>query len=206
MKNPLGEDYINDSSYFGSIVGRYGDRIAKGKFNLNGNEYTLVTNNGENHLHGGNIGFDKVVWKAKTKIDSNSSSLILKYLSKDMEEGYPGNLDTTVIYKITNDNSIEIIYQAETDKTTIVNLTQHSYFNLSGDFSKSILDHEVQINADHFLPVNKSLIPIGDNKNNCKSWFWLHKPINRLVNKNAYGYVDEIEEFWKGQEKNLNEN
>jgi aldose 1-epimerase len=159
------EDYINENPYFGSIVGRYGNRIAKGKFNLNGNKYTLETNNGENHLHGGSIGFDKVIWEAETKIDPNSSSLILKYLSKDMEEGYPGNLETTVIYKITNDNSIEIIYQAETDKTTIVNLTQHSYFNLSGDFTKSILDHEVKINADHFLPVNKSLIPTGDKSN-----------------------------------------
>ena len=156
------EDYITESPYFGSIVGRYGNRIAKGKFNLNDTEYTLVTNNDENHLHGGNIGFDKVVWKAETKIDSNSSSLILKYLSKDMEEGYPGNLDTTVTYKITNDNSIEITYQAQTDKTTIVNLTQHSYFNLSGDFNQSILDHDIIINADHFLPVNKSLIPTGN--------------------------------------------
>ena len=156
------EDYITESPYFGSIVGRYGNRIAKGKFNLNDTEYSLVTNNDENHLHGGNIGFDKVVWKAETKIDSNSSSLILKYLSKDMEEGYPGNLDTTVTYKITNDNSIEITYQAQTDKTTIVNLTQHSYFNLSGDFNQSILNHDVIINADHFLPVNKSLIPTGN--------------------------------------------
>ncbi len=156
------EDYVNENPYFGSIVGRYGNRIAKGKFNLNGNEYTLVTNNDENHLHGGNIGFDKVLWEAETKIDSNSSSLILKYLSKDMEEGYPGNLDTTVIYKITNDNSVEIIYEAKTDKTTIVNLTQHSYFNLSGDFNKPILNHEIKINADQFLPVNKSLIPLGN--------------------------------------------
>ncbi len=156
------EDYITESPYFGSIVGRYGNRIAKGKFNLNDTEYSLVTNNDENHLHGGNIGFDKVVWKAETKIDSNSSSLILKYLSKDMEEGYPGNLDTTVTYKITNDNSIEITYQAQTDKTTIVNLTQHSYFNLSGDFNQSILNHDVIIKAQHFIPVNKSLIPTGN--------------------------------------------
>ena len=156
------EDYVNENPYFGSIVGRYGNRIAKGKFNLNGNEYTLVTNNDENHLHGGNIGFDKVLWEAETKIDSNSSSLILKYLSKDMEEGYPGNLDTTVIYKITNDNSVEIIYEAKTDKTTIVNLTQHSYFNLSGDFNQPILNHKIKINANQFLPVNKSLIPIGN--------------------------------------------
>jgi len=156
------EDYITESPYFGSIVGRYGNRIAKGKFNLNGTEYELATNNDENHLHGGNIGFDKVIWKSETKIDSNSSSLILKYLSTDMEEGYPGNLDTTVIYQIKNDNSIEITYQAKTDKTTIVNLTQHSYFNLSGDFNQSILNHKIKINADQFLPVNKSLIPTGD--------------------------------------------
>ena len=156
------EDYITESPYFGSIIGRYGNRIAKGKFNLNGNEYKLATNNDENHLHGGNIGFDKVIWKSETKIDSNSSSLILKYLSTDMEEGYPGNLDTTVIYEIKNDNSIEITYQAKTDKTTIVNLTQHSYFNLSGDFNQSILNHKIKINADQFLPVNKSLIPTGD--------------------------------------------
>ena len=156
------EDYVNENPYFGSIVGRYGNRIAKGKFNLNGNEYTLVTNNDENHLHGGNIGFDKAIWEAETKIDSNSSSLILKYLSKDMEEGYPGNLNTTVTYEIKNDNSIEITYEAQTDKTTIVNLTQHSYFNLSGDFNQSILNHKIKINADLFLPVNKSLIPTGE--------------------------------------------
>ena len=156
------EDYITESPYFGSIIGRYGNRIAKGKFNLNGTKYELATNNDENHLHGGNIGFDKVIWKSETKIDSNSSSLILKYLSTDMEEGYPGNLDTTVIYEIKNDNSIEITYQAKTDKTTIVNLTQHSYFNLSGDFNQSILNHKIKINADQFLPVNKSLIPTGD--------------------------------------------
>ena len=156
------EDYITESPYFGSIIGRYGNRIAKGKFNLNGTEYELATNNDENHLHGGNIGFDKVLWKSETKIDSNSSSLILKYLSTDMEEGYPGNLDTTVIYEIKNDNSIEITYQAKTDKTTIVNLTQHSYFNLSGHFNQSILNHKIKINANQFLPVNKSLIPTGN--------------------------------------------
>ena len=159
------EDYINENPYFGSIIGRYGNRIAKGKFNLNGNQYTLATNNDENHLHGGNIGFDKVIWEAETKINSNSSSLILKYLSKDMEEGYPGNLYTTVTYKITNDNSVEIKYEAQTDKTTVINLTQHSYFNLSGDFNQSILNHKVKINANQFLPVNKSLIPTGNKLN-----------------------------------------
>ncbi len=159
------EDYINENPYFGSIIGRYGNRIAKGKFNLNGNQYTLATNNDENHLHGGDIGFDKVIWEAETKINSNSSSLILKYLSRDMEEGYPGNLYTTVTYKITNDNSVEIKYEAQTDKTTVINLTQHSYFNLSGDFNQSILNHKVKINANQFLPVNKSLIPTGNKLN-----------------------------------------
>ena len=159
------KDYINENPYFGSIIGRYGNRIAKGKFNLNGNQYTLATNNDENHLHGGNIGFDKVIWEAETKINSNSSSLILKYLSRDMEEGYPGNLYTTVTYKITNDNSVEIKYEAQTDKTTVINLTQHSYFNLSGDFNQSILNHKVKINANQFLPVNKSLIPTGNKLN-----------------------------------------
>ena len=159
------EDYINENPYFGSIIGRYGNRIAKGKFNLNGNQYTLATNNDENHLHGGNIGFDKVIWEAETKINSNSSSLILKYLSRDMEEGYPGNLYTTVTYKITNDNSVEIKYEAQTDKTTVINLTQHSYFNLSGDFNQSILNHKVKINSNQFLPVNKSLIPTGNKLN-----------------------------------------
>ncbi len=159
------KDYINENPYFGSIIGRYGNRIAKGKFNLNGNQYTLATNNDENHLHGGNIGFDKVIWDAETKINSNSSSLILKYLSRDMEEGYPGNLYTTVTYKITNDNSVEIKYEAQTDKTTVINLTQHSYFNLSGDFNQSILNHKVKINANQFLPVNKSLIPTGNKLN-----------------------------------------
>ena len=159
------EDYINENPYFGSIIGRYGNRIAKGKFNLNGNQYTLATNNDENHLHGGDIGFDKVIWEAETKINSNSSSLILKYLSRDMEEGYPGNLYTTVTYKITNDNSVEIKYEAQTDKTTVINLTQHSYFNLSGDFNQSILNHKVKINSNQFLPVNKSLIPTGNKLN-----------------------------------------
>ena len=202
------EDYITESPYFGSIVGRYGNRIAKGKFNLNDTEYTLVTNNDENHLHGGNIGFDKVVWKAETKIDSNSSSLILKYLSKDMEEGYPGNLDTTVTYEITNDNSIEITYQAQTDKTTIVNLTQHSYFNLSGDFNQSILNHNVIINADHFLPVNKSLIPTGDKSDvsmtpfDFRNFKKIEKDINandlQLNYGNGYDHCWVLNDYKKG--------
>ncbi len=178
------EDYINENPYFGSIIGRYANRIAKGKFNLNGNQYTLATNNDENHLHGGDIGFDKVIWEAETKINSNSSSLILKYLSRDMEEGYPGNLYTTVTYKITNDNSVEIKYEAQTDKTTVINLTQHSYFNLSGDFNQSILNHKVKINSNQFLPVNKSLIPTGNKLNVSMTPFDFrnYKEIKRDIN------------------------
>tara|TARA_R110002051_G_scaffold311812_2_gene386498 strand:- start:8233 stop:9420 length:1188 start_codon:yes stop_codon:yes gene_type:complete len=156
------DEYIKSSPYFGAIIGRYGNRIAKGKFKIDGKTYTLATNDGENHLHGGLKGFDKVVWSASEETTDNSASLILSYLSKDMEEGYPGNIDVTVTYTLTNENTLEIAYQATTDKTTVVNLTQHSYFNLSGDFSKSILDQQVQINADTYIPVDQTLIPTGE--------------------------------------------
>ena len=156
------DQYIKSSPYFGAIIGRYGNRIAKGKFAIDGTTYTLATNDGENHLHGGLKGFDKVVWNASEETDDDSVSLILSYLSKDMEEGYPGNLEVTVTYTLKNDNTLAIAYKATTDKTTVVNLTQHSYFNLSGDFSKSILDQEVEINADTYIPVNQTLIPTGE--------------------------------------------
>ena len=156
------DQYIKSSPYFGAIIGRYGNRIAKGKFAIDGTTYTLATNDGENHLHGGLKGFDKVVWNASEETDDDSVSLILSYLSKDMEEGYPGNLEVTVTYTLKNDNTLAIAYKATTDKTTVVNLTQHSYFNLSGDFSKSILDQEIEINADTYIPVNQTLIPTGE--------------------------------------------
>ena len=157
------EDYIReDNPFFGAIIGRYGNRIANGKFTLEGKEHTLVTNNGTNHLHGGIKGFDKVLWNIEPLNNDNTSSLKLTYLSKDGEEGYPGNLIVSVIYTLTNDNALRVSYQATTDRVTIVNLTQHAYFNLSGDFSKPILDHEVVINADSFLPVDTTLIPTGE--------------------------------------------
>lgn len=155
------EDYEANNPYFGALIGRYGNRIAKGKFTLDGTEYTLATNNGANHLHGGIKGFDKVVWTATETQTDSTASVVLIYLSKDMEEGYPGNLNTKVIYTLTNDNELEVAYESTTDKKTIVNLTQHSYFNLSGDFSKTILDHEITINADKFIPVDATLIPTG---------------------------------------------
>lgn len=153
-------DYEKSSPYFGAIIGRFGNRIANGKFTLKGKEYSLVQNNGVNHLHGGTIGFDKVVWNAETEIQGKDLKLKLSYLSRDMEEGYPGNLNVQVIYTLTQDNSLEVDYIATTDETTVLNLTQHTYFNLSGD--NDILDHELMLNADSFLPVDENLIPLGN--------------------------------------------
>ena len=158
------EQYEKDNPFFGALIGRYGNRIAKGKFSLDGTEYTLAQNNGENNLHGGVQGFDKKVWEAKTEENEDSVKLILTYLSPDMEEGFPGNLSTTVTYTLNKDNTLDVLYEAETDKTTVVNLTQHAYFNLSGDFSNTILDHMVEIDADSFLPVDGGLIPTGELK------------------------------------------
>ena len=158
------DEYIKASPYFGAIVGRYGNRIAKGKFTLNGSEYTLATNDGENHLHGGIKGFDKVVWNAETIETDAGPALKLTYLSKDGEEGYPGNLNCTVIYTLTNDDEFKISYEAETDKPTVLNLTHHGYFNLAGHDSGDILGHELMLNADHFTPVDEGLIPTSEIK------------------------------------------
>ena len=157
--------YEAGSPYFGAIIGRYGNRIADGKFDLKGETYELVKNNGDNHLHGGSKGFDKVVWKAKQNITKNLASIELRYLSKDMEEGYPGDLEVKVTYSLNNNDELTVNYEASTDKSTIINLTQHSYFNLSGDFKNDILDHEIVIDADSFLPVNSKLIPTGELQN-----------------------------------------
>ncbi len=159
------DKYIENNPYFGALVGRCGNRIAKGKFTLNGVEYTLATNNGPNHLHGGVKGFDKVVWDAEPMEDETTSvGLKLTYLSKDGEEGYPGNLKCTVIYTLTNDNELKVSYEAETDKTTVINLTHHSYFNLGGHGSGDILGHELMLTADNFTPVDEGLIPTGEIK------------------------------------------
>lgn len=153
--------YEKGVPFFGALVGRYGNRIAKGKFSLDGKTYTLATNNGANHLHGGIKGFDKMVWTA-TPIEGPQAALKLTYTSKDMEEGYPGNLAVEVVYTLLRDNALKIEYTATTDKTTVVNLTNHAYFNLSGDMNTTILDHEIAINSDKFLPVDKTLIPTGE--------------------------------------------
>ena len=153
--------YLAKPPYFGALVGRYGNRIAKGKFKIDSAEYTLVTNNGVNALHGGTKGFDKQVWDATVTNDS-VPSLSISYLSKDAEEGYPGNLQTNVVYTLTDDDELRIEYHATTDKPTVVNLTNHSYFNLTGDVSNTILDHTLQIDADNYTPVDTTLIPLGE--------------------------------------------
>ena len=153
--------YLKDSPYFGALIGRYGNRIAHGKFALDGVTHTLATNNGPNSLHGGKVGFDKVVWHvAKAQVTEWGPQLTLTYSSRDGEEGYPGTLSVTAVYTLSDDNALRLEYNATTDKDTVVNLTQHSYFNLRG--RDDILQHKVQINADRFTPVDSTLIPTGE--------------------------------------------
>jgi len=153
--------YEKGSPFFGALVGRFGNRIANGQFTLDGKTYTLAKNNGQNHLHGGVKGFDKVVWTISEFPSKEGKALKLTYLSKDMEEGYPGNLNVEVMYTLTDANELKISYRATTDKKTVLNLSQHSYFNLSGNVKQNVLDHLLTLNADQFLPVERS-IPTGE--------------------------------------------
>ncbi|MCK4293938.1 MAG: galactose mutarotase [Planctomycetes bacterium] len=159
------DDYVKQGAFFGATTGRYANRIGGAKFVLDGVEYKLAANNGPNHLHGGKKGFDKMVWKIEeAKSDDDEAVLKLSYLSKDGEEGYPGNLDCTVTYTLTKDDLLKFSYEATTDKPTVVNLTNHSYWNLAGQGNGDILGHELMIDADRYTPVDEGLIPTGELK------------------------------------------
>jgi len=155
-------EYEAGAAFFGALIGRFGNRIAGGRFELDGEVHQLATNTHPNHLHGGDRGFDKIVWDAKAEITANGPSLVLKYLSVDGEEAYPGNLDVIVRYTLAHNDSLIIEYRADCDRATPLNLTHHGYFNLTGDPGNDVLGHEMEIHADHFTPVNSSLIPTGE--------------------------------------------
>jgi aldose 1-epimerase len=192
------DDYVKNNPFFGALVGRYGNRIAKGKFTLDGHEYTLALNNAPNNLHGGPIGFDKKVWKvAKAELGPRGPRLKLTYLSKDGEEGFPGNLKVMATYTLTDDNGLRLDYTATTDKATLCNLTQHSYFNLAG--KGDVLNHLVFINADKFTPVDNTLIPNGELKPVAGTPFDFCKPMSIGARINA---DDEQIKFGSGYDHN----
>ena len=170
------DGYVNDKSHFGGIIGRYGNRIAHAQFLLDGKTYTLAKNNGENSLHGGVKGFDKALWAARILHGKDGQSLELSYVSKDGEEGFPGNLNVSVIYALKDDNALSIAYLATTDKKTVLNLTNHSYFNLAGQGSGDILGHLLMIQADKFTPVDAALIPTGELRGVAGTPFDFRKP------------------------------
>src|SRR5690348_5250844 len=170
------DGYVANTSYIGALIGRYGNRIGHSQFKLDGKTYTLPKNNGENTLHGGTKGFNKAVWTAKEIPAKDGQALELTYLSKDGEEGFPGNLQVRVIYTLTDSNALRIEYFATTDKDTVVNLTNHSYFNLAGPGSGDILSHVLTIEADKFTPVDSGLIPTGELRDVAGTPFDFRKP------------------------------
>jgi len=196
--NKLDGYLIPTNPYFGALIGRYGNRIANGKFTLDGKTFSLPKNNGKNSLHGGTIGFDRVVWTGRAFASKDGPSVELKYRSKDGEQGYPGNLDVTAVYTLTNNNELRVNFTATTDKPTVVNLTQHSYFNLAG--KGDILGHIVQIKADRFTPVNADLIPTGELRPVAGTPFDFLKPTAIGARINA---PDQQLKFGKGYDHNF---
>jgi aldose 1-epimerase len=184
------EQYTKGNPYFGALIGRYGNRIAKGKFTIDGKEYKLATNNGTNSLHGGPEGFHRRIWTAEEASAGAVAVLKLKYISKDLEEGFPGNLTVFVTYTLNNDNSLDVLYEATTDKVTVVNMTQHSYFNLGADFTKNILSDEITIDADKFIPVDANLIPTGTLMDVANTPFDFRKP--KVVEKDINVTNDQL--------------
>ncbi len=192
------QQYINSTEpYFGASIGRYGNRIAKGKFTIDGTQYTLATNNGPNTLHGGKKGFQYVVWDAK---QLGENALELTYLSKDMEEGFPGNLQVKIIYTLTGSNELKLDYEAATDKKTVVNLTNHAFFNLNGQGSGTINNHTLMINADNFTPVDSMLIPTGKIEPVASTPFDFRTPV--LIGKNVDAINEQIKNG-KGYDHNF---
>jgi aldose 1-epimerase len=192
-------EYEKKSPYFGCLVGRYGNRIAKGKFTLDGVDYQLATNNGVNALHGGIKGFDKVVWEATPELTKQGPSLKLTYVSKDGEEGYPGKLSVTATYTLTDKNELKLVYRAKTDRKTIVNLTHHSYFNLAGQGSGDVLGHVVTLKSNRYTPVDKDLITTGKIESVKGTPFDFRKPttLGARINEN-----NEQLKFGKGYDHN----
>ena len=191
-------EYFKGTAYFGAMIGRYGNRIAQGQFTLDGKKYSLATNNGPNSLHGGRVGFDKVVWHVdKAALSAQGPQVALSYLSHDGEEGYPGNLEVKAVYTLTEDNTLRLEYTAVTDKDTPVNLTQHTYFNLRG--RGDVLGHVLQIPADRFTPVDATLIPTGELRSVAATPFDFRQPtaIGARI-----GVVDEQLKFGKGYDHN----
>lgn len=195
------KEYLTKPDYhFGGIIGRFANRIAEGKFRVYDNEYKVTQNDGDNHIHGGSTGFDQVVWKVEV-LNGTDPGLSLKYLSPDGEEGYPGNMNVEVIYKFTDANELVMEYAATTDKTTPINLTNHSYFNLTGNPETSILNHKLKINAESYIPTDKTYIPTGSIKSvkDTAYDFTKNKEIARDISKTEGGYdhcyiLDKTEE------------
>ena len=177
------DEYLEKSPHFGCLVGRFGNRIANGKFTLDGVVYQMAINNGPNHLHGGLVGFDKKVWRPEMITEENSASLKLTYLSPDGEENYPGNLNVEAVYMLNDDNELVLTFRATTDKITVLNLTHHSYFNLKGHGKGDILDHEIQFNSKEFVPIDSTSIPLGPlmNVSNTPFDFLQPKPIGQDI-------------------------